>query len=78
MANLETTIHNERTKLTATYVNGAAIAVVAVGGFVPLFSVFGAGPAQSMFAIAAQLATCIGISAVLHSLARWLLGRLKP
>ena len=28
------TVHNERTKLAATYMNGIAIATVAVGGLV--------------------------------------------
>jgi len=39
MADFEATIHNERTKLTATYLNGAATAVLAVGALAPLFSV---------------------------------------
>ena len=29
-------IHNERTKLTATYMNGVAIATIAVGGLAPI------------------------------------------
>jgi hypothetical protein len=31
-------VGNERTKLTATYVNGVAIAIFAIGGFAPLIS----------------------------------------
>ena len=30
------TVRNERRKLTASYLNGIAIAVLAVGGFAPL------------------------------------------
>ncbi len=29
-------VHNERTKLAATYMNGIAIATIAVGGLAPL------------------------------------------
>ncbi|MCJ2054757.1 amino acid transporter [Methylobacterium sp. J-070] len=29
-------MHNERTKLTATYMNGVAIAAIAVGGLAPI------------------------------------------
>lgn len=78
MADPEATIHNERTKLTATYVNGAAIAVLAIGGLAPLFSVFGSTLAQSLWIVTIQLAACLVISAVLHLIARWFLGRLKP
>lgn len=39
MTDLATTIHNERTKLTATWLNGLAIAVAAIGGVAPLVSV---------------------------------------
>lgn len=28
-------IHNERTKLTATFLNGLAVAIIAIGGFAP-------------------------------------------
>lgn len=36
-------IHNERTKLTATYFNGAAISIFAIGGFAPVAAGFGSG-----------------------------------
>jgi hypothetical protein len=36
-------VHNERTKLTATYINGLAIAVFAVGGLAPILSNLYAG-----------------------------------
>jgi hypothetical protein len=47
----------ERIKLTATYLNGLAIAVMAVGGFAPLVS--GAPNA-------ATVAVCLVISIALH------------
>lgn|GEM_PF-2190014 len=31
-----TAVHNERTKLSATYMNGVAIAAIAVGGWAPI------------------------------------------
>jgi len=35
-ANRLKSIHNERTKLSATYMNGVAIAAIAVGGLSPI------------------------------------------
>ncbi|GJE16047.1 amino acid transporter [Methylobacterium marchantiae] len=37
-------VANERSKLTATYVNGLAIALFAVGGLAPMFARRGASP----------------------------------
>jgi Na+-driven multidrug efflux pump len=45
---ISTTVHNERTKLTATYLNGVAIAVIAVGGLAPIFSAFYNGQSVSL------------------------------
>lgn len=33
-----TLVHNEKTKLSATYMNGVAVAVLAVGGLAPFFT----------------------------------------
>lgn len=38
MANDKNLIHNEQTKLRATFLNGLGIALFAVGGLAPLFS----------------------------------------
>ncbi|HSI41256.1 MAG TPA: hypothetical protein VLA00_11990 [Xanthobacteraceae bacterium] len=46
-------IHNERTKLSATYLNGVAIAVLAVGGLGPLITRPSALPPSVWFASAA-------------------------
>ncbi|CAO4182082.1 amino acid transporter [Methylorubrum populi] len=69
------TIHNERAKLTATYVNGVAIAVFAVGGLAPIFAVrpSGSPPAGTLFASA----FCLCISAILHWAARRFLKELR-
>jgi hypothetical protein len=40
VAGAERTIHNERVKLGATWLNGLSIAVFAVGGFAPVISGF--------------------------------------
>jgi len=69
-------IDNERTKLTATYLNGVAIAVLAVGGFAPVVNVTNVqstvtGPVMLSAAI------CLFISAALHLIARTILKGLK-
>ena len=73
MANL---VRNERTKLTATYLNGVAIAVVAVGGFAPLITA-----ANSVTALWTTIAPtsviCLFISGTLHLTARRILKGLK-
>ena len=68
---------NERRKLTATWLNGGAIAALAVGCFAPITSY-----ATSMTAMPVQtlgpLVVCwLAISAALHLLGRSILGRLE-
>lgn len=72
-----TLVHNERVKLTATYMNGMAIALVAIGGFAPLVSLASGGPAN-FGALAIVGFGCLGTSIALHSIARLFLGRLQP
>ena len=67
-------IHNERTKLTATSLNGVAVAIIAVGALAPIL----AGNLRSIAVLAAQAAICLGAGLVLHVVARRLLGRLIP
>lgn len=70
-------VRNERLKLSATYLNGIAIALIAVGGFAPSISVLtGASAAQAGFA-AALLAVCTSISVALHLSASRLLKGLR-
>lgn len=71
-------IHNERTKLAATYMNGVAIAAVAVGGLAPI--------AQNHFErmsdleiglFLVKLGLCLVTSGGLHLGASYLLRRLQ-
>ncbi|WP_029349828.1 hypothetical protein [Bosea sp. 117] len=70
-------IHNERTKLSATYLNGIAIAVMAVGGLGPVISVLNGGSVPAL-GVAAVSMICLAGSISLHFLARRLLGSLEP
>jgi multidrug transporter EmrE-like cation transporter len=69
-------IENERTKLTATYINGIAIAVFAVGSFAPtITSLNGAVGFPVVTGIAAV--SCICASGALHFMARRVLKGLR-
>ncbi|WP_082487694.1 MULTISPECIES: hypothetical protein [unclassified Methylobacterium] len=72
-------IANERAKLTATYVNGVAIAVLAVGGLAPLFSQRGAGAAapDRPWLTPVLSLLCICVSGALHWAARGFLRELR-
>ena len=76
MADLEVTIHNERIKLLATFVNGSGIAVFAVGGLAPMFSSIygsqGATPALIFVSL-----VCFVVAAALHFVGSTILKRLK-
>ncbi|PYE88462.1 amino acid transporter [Phyllobacterium leguminum] len=67
-----TLIRNERTKLTATYFNGIAIAVFAIGAFAPIITGIGTneGPAGSTFTVSI---ICVFVSSVVHLGARFFL-----
>lgn len=68
-------VGNERTKLTATYLNGVAIAIFAIGSFAPLVSLASneAGAAPNILVWIAG--GCVIFSFALHLIARLLLGR---
>lgn len=70
-------IHNERVKLTATYLNGMAIAIVAVGGFAPLASFASGNPIKPSTLVIMGVG-CLAVSGALHIGARKFLGRLQP
>ena len=72
-------IHNEQAKLTATYVNGLAIAVFAVGGLAPLFSLlYSDRPAPiPLWSIVAVSLVCFAASGALHYAARHFLKGMK-
>ena len=62
-------VRNERTKLRATYLNGLAIAVFAVGGFAPVVSYLSSGTAH--YSVVAGLgAVCVLCSWLMHILAQ--------
>jgi hypothetical protein len=68
-------VRNERRKLSGTYFNGAALAVLGVGGFTPIVAV--AQSARPSLAAFAVVVCCILASASLHWLARYVLGGLE-
>lgn len=70
-------IRNEQTKLLATYLNGIAVAVFAVGSLAPAFSgIYGNSGLSWLLAITSML--CIFVSGTLHLIARRVLRRLEP
>jgi hypothetical protein len=69
-------IHNERTKLTATYLNGIAIAVFAVGSLGPsLSSLY--GTVAPSWALLITSGICLIASGALHWMARQILKGLE-
>ena len=72
-------IANERTKLTATYLNGIAIATFAVGGLAPIVALVSSSTQVSaLTSISLLTAFCIILSGVLHLIAARHLRQLKP
>lgn len=60
-------VQNERLKLLATYLNGLSIAVFAVGGLAPLFSLpNGSLPASSTAFVTIVGVVCFLVSGALH------------
>ncbi|RWX75211.1 amino acid transporter [Neorhizobium lilium] len=70
MSNL---VRNERTKLTATYFNGAAVAVAAVGTLAPLISSLNTPAGIPNLSTAISCLVCLFASGILHFIARRLL-----
>ncbi len=70
-------INNERAKLSATYLNGLAIAVMAIGGFAPLVSFPFSGDGRTLLTTVMVVAICMVISTALHLIARQVLAGLK-
>jgi hypothetical protein len=73
------TVRNERRKLTASWLNAIATALVAAGVFAPVASqIYGFGsnrPDQTLVLISS--AVCVAVSLVLHLSGRQLLGGLE-
>ncbi|QRM42397.1 amino acid transporter [Rhizobium sp. BG4] len=69
-------VENERTKLTATFLNGIAIAVFAVGSFAPTIASLGAtGTTSTTIRMIAVI--CLLASGALHLTARGTLRGLR-
>jgi hypothetical protein len=71
-------IHNERTKLTATWLNGLATAATAAGAIAPSAAAFygiSGGQFGWRFVVGTVTWLCVGLT--LHLLARRVLGRLR-
>lgn len=72
-------VRNERDKLTATYINGVAIALFAVGGLAPMISAVAQASGQHAdprLLLALFVTGAIG-SGILHFAARMMLRDLK-
>ena len=65
-------VANERAKLSATYVNGVAIAILAVGGLARLFAQRSPAPSPTdqFWLTPAILRLCLCVSGTLHWAAR--------
>jgi hypothetical protein len=70
-------VGNERTKLTATYLNGVAIAIFAIGGFALLISLASASDSTAPSVLVWIAVGCVLASFALHLIARLFLGRLQ-
>ena len=69
-------IHNERIKLLATFLNGIAIAIFAVGGLAPVFStLYGTGTLDPFVTL--NGAICLLAACLLHYLGSSVLKRIK-
>ena len=72
-------VENERTKLTASWLNSLAVAVIAAGVFAPAAAlVYGLSQlSMSVGSVSGIVMVCFAIGLILHWLARLLLGRLR-
>jgi len=73
------TVHNERLKLSATFLNGLAIALLAVGGVAPVLQTartmtLQAGEWHRTIVLAV---VCLSAAGILHFFARAMLGGLR-
>ncbi len=72
-------IHNERTKLTAAWLNTIAAALVVVGGVSPVVVVFGGAldSTRDVTIVLLQATVWIGGGGALHLIARGILAKLR-
>lgn len=71
-------IRNERLKLSATYLNGLAVTLFAIGTFGPVIANFNGAASSITVAAAVVSFICGTVSVVLHYVASRLLGGLRP
>jgi len=71
-------VRNERLKLAATYLNGLAIALFAVGSVGPVISIATSAGTNSSRAAGLIAFICAFVSAALHYAASRVLGGLRP
>jgi hypothetical protein len=73
------TVRNERRKLTASWFNAIATALMAAGVFAPVASqIFGFGPNRvDQTLVLASSIVCAAASLILHSIGRRVLGGLE-
>jgi hypothetical protein len=71
------TVHNERLKITAAFLNGLAVAIFAIGGLTPAVQAgrmrFESEPWSGTILV---VVICAGVAGILHLAARELLGGL--
>lgn len=74
-----TEAQKEQTKLSATYLNGLAIALAAIGGFAPVASFITSSSSafNTVELVVALFVTCLVMSLCLHMMARAILMVLK-
>lgn len=70
-------VENERVKLTATYLNGVAIALMTAGVLAPVIGLITGTIVAGPWQLAALVVSCMLISGALHLAARFLLRGLK-
>ena len=71
------TAHNEQLKITATWLNGAAIAALAVGCFAPITGYLTSAVPISLFTLSLLAGGWLLVSVVLHLVARVFAGRIQ-
>ena len=71
-------VENEQRKLTATFLNGIAIAFFAIGGIAPLVGLFSQATHADWLTVAIVALIFMALSALIHRLARRTLEGLQP
>lgn len=71
------TVHNERTKLTATWLNNLGVGAIVAGVIAPSISAIGNGDEAVIPLVSTGLAWIL-VGIALHMLGRKILGRMRP